>query len=340
MPGQRARQQHTVARAYLSGFADQRRMVYMLRRSGVRTRVAITNATVRRDFYTYIDDTGEANESIERWMAESIEGPAADPLKSACASVQPQPSAEDVRDLARFVAVSLMRTATVRSYLQQMDTHFNPTLLLAALAKENDYRLVDLSQSDRQQLLAAISDALSASKKDTAWEQRSRLRTMLRKADELMTVLATWHWRLDEATTDCLITADVPVATLTSQSTTGWRGILPSGSSLFLPVSPRRLLVASPVPLFTSGAVSAQLASRVNTELCRNARDAVYINPAMPWPSGLTLAAQGPTLPSPTISWRASKPDSTPTFPVTYPSVADPEIATLLGDLGAMETVE
>lgn len=338
MPRRRTRHQHTVARTYLSGFADPQGMVVMHRRSGLRKPVFISDAAVRRDFYTYVDDRGDANEGVEDWLGSSIEGPAAGPLRSARAGIQP--SAKDIPALARFVAVSLMRTATARSCLQQIDTHIRPMLVLIALAKEKGYDLLEFSEPQRQNLLTTVAGALSATKTDSTWERRSLLRTMLRKADELMTILSTWNWRLDQTTTACLLTADAPVATITSLPIAGWGGILPQNSSVFLPVSQTQLLVASRVPLLASGTVSPQLASRINTELCRNANDAVYTHPNMPWSSDLTLATQGPNLPTPQRNWTAPESDETPTFPATYPLPADPAIAALLDDLGAVETVE
>lgn len=250
MPGQRKRRQHTVAKTYLSGFANQQGVVAMYRRDGVASPVAIADATVRRDFYTFVDDRGEPNEAVEDWMAASVEHPSAGILGRVRSSSQL--TREERGDLARFVAVSLLRTATVRSYFKQIDSHTRPWFVLAAAAKKAGYSLLDFPAPERQRLLTATAHALSSIETDNDSEQRSRLRTLLRKADEIQRTLATWYWRLDEATTDCLLTADAPVATLLSRPSAGWGGILPPDSVVALPVSPRRLLVASPVPLFVS----------------------------------------------------------------------------------------
>lgn len=151
---QRTRRQHTVARTYLSGFADERGQVVMHRRSGKIGHVSIGDATVRRDFYTYMDDDGNPNEAIEGWMAKSVEGPAAKVLRDARAGVSP--SRRDVAILARFAAVSLLRTSTARSLLSQIDTHIRPIVHLQEAIKRSGQSLADLSDSSLWTAVAAV----------------------------------------------------------------------------------------------------------------------------------------------------------------------------------------
>jgi hypothetical protein len=327
------RRQHTVAEVYLKGFADERGRVEVAYRHGKHAPSSIRNASVQNFFYTF-DDRGKPNAEIEDWMGERVETAATGPLERLRTGLQPQ--AEDIAALAPFVAVSLMRTESVRSAMEQIDAHLRPFLALMEAAKRNSYSLLELSGCELQELLDGVARRLPPYKAD----KHSLLRTMLRKTDEVTTTLSGWHWRLDTAENACLLTADTPVVTLSPETQERWHGILPSGSTVLLPVSPRHLLTISPTPLFDDGLVSTELATRVNAMLCRDARLAVYRHPAMTWPKGVTLDRRPPMLAPPRITLSASPPGTPSTSPATYPPVIDPQIATLLGRLQAVNEVE
>lgn len=334
----RARRQHTAAKSYLLGFADSSSQVCMHARDGTVELRSIRSATVRRDFYTFVDATGRPNESIERWLGGQVENDVAGVLKDLRAG---QPLQNDHIDLlALFVATSLMRTATVRSYMAQIDAGLRPLLVAMERAKSRGINLADQPSSKREKLLAETARAIAQLNPDAIQEQNSRLRTMLREIDQVRATLRSWNWELTQASSPCLITADAPVAVLQPTASSGWGGVLPKGSSAFLPISPVALLTASPNPLIGPAKVTDQLARQVNSELVRNAHRAAYHHPQVQWPLDLAISPQSPTLPQPRITWNRSDPDQAPTFPATYPPIIDPAIAALLGDLGAEETVE
>lgn len=313
-------------------------MVLRRRRDGREKPAPIRSATVVRDFYSFVDINGKPNDEIESWMAKEVEGPAMTALRAVRDGVSPK--RESIIVLARFMAISLLRTRTVRSYSAQVDAHTRPLFILTHALRRSG---LNFSQVGEDAFLRAWRAAVEVSRSmsmDEEWDQRSVLRTMLRKVDEFSTILVDWNWSVEESLTDQLLTGDSPVATLTAEEVEGWAGLLPSGSSVALPVSPRRLLLASPNPLFGGGTMSDELVRRVNREIVRHAYEAVYRHPATDWPSHIRLSPARPELPSPQITLQEAREGVSPTFPFTYPTPVDSQIDRLLELLGAESIVE
>lgn len=65
---------------------------------------------------------------------------------------------------------------------------------------------------------------------------------------------------------------------------TGWHGILPTGSPVFIPVSSRQLLMGEPHPLEAGDKLHPDLARLVNARLAFEAADAVFADPPHPGP--------------------------------------------------------
>jgi hypothetical protein len=334
---QRARRQHTAARAYLLGFADHRGQLCMHSRDGNVARPNATSASVVRDFYTYAAPDGQPDESVERWFAERVEAPAAAVLRAIRAG-------EDVRaewagTLAAFVASSMLRTSTVRSYMEQIDAQIGPLLALHYAAERHGVDLLSVGDPQRQALLEAARAALASVPADPRERRRSQLRTMLRKTDEWSALIAGWNWELLRSPEPVLITGDAPVVVLDDRPGDGWRGILPAGSTVAVPVAPTALLVASPHPLLGDGALTSTLAAQVSSGVVRGCHRAVFHHPETPWPSGLAVPSRPPSLPAPTVRW--GEPDGgPPTFPAAYPEVVDAATAEALEGLGATDTAE
>jgi hypothetical protein len=338
MSRSRVRRQHTAAKTYLRGFADPASQLCMRARDGTVERRNISSASVERDFYTYIDDTGRPTDTVERWLGEEIEDAAAGVLRSLQATPEVRP--EWLGILSSFVTSSLLRTATVRTLMDQIDLHTRPLLVLHEQAQKAGVDLAALNDAERHRLLDATRDGLSRIAGDPEEERKARLRVMLRKVDEWTTTIKSWNWEIGRAAASTLITGDAPVVVIGADPLRGWAGVLPADSTVAVPISPTTLLIASSLPLIGTGRVTDQLAAQVNSGLVRNCFKAVFHHPDTSWPSDLTVPARRPTLPEPTINWQPSPPGSTPTFPATYLDVNDATIRTLLDELGATDTVD
>lgn len=339
MPQGQTRKQHTVSEFYLAGFADQRGRLAVRMRNGHEGLSAIAKATVHNEFYTYYTDDGERNQDIEDWFATEIEAPVAKILRRLRAG--DQPSIDDVPSIARFVTTSMLRTATVRSYMEQIDERIGPLILLSHAATRADINLLDKTPDELELLRSVARHALDNLPHDQRDRVRGRLRTLLRKSDDIAQTLTTWTWRCEHASEPAFITADAPVATLDALQDGGWHGIVPPGSPVFMPISPTHLLVGDPAPLAnTPLATSFELVEMVNTTLAKSAHLAVFKSPHMPWPPTLRLPRTPPTLPAPNITMQPSPPGQRPTFPVEYDPIIDPAVDALLRALGANDTVE
>lgn len=327
--------QHVVPRSYLRGWADNEDHIAVLDRGETQPRrLSVSNSAVRRRFYNFRGDDDEESDAVEDWLAGSVEGPVAPALRH----LRDGADVDDVdRDaVARFTIAQLVRSPTLFSYMDQIDTHLGPLLLMSEAAKRSGTNLLDVGEDGRQRLLEAAR---------TAWTQlpdqdqrASRLRTMSRAFDEHVRLTRNWTWSVLTSPEPCLVSSDCPVVSLDARGV-GWAGLIPNGSSLWMPISPTRLLVADPVkPLRSSRALNVELARTVNELLAKGADRALFNHPELPWPTGLVFPRQQPSLPEPQVRW--SKSDGPPTFPATFPPVQSEALARLLDVLGAEQIVE
>lgn len=153
----------------------------------------------------------------------------------------------------------------------------------------------------------------------------------LREFDRLSTLLADWKWSVltSASTTVALITSDAPVAVLPG-SAGGWRGILPAGSQVFIPINSRQLILGEPHPLGGGDQLDVDLVRAVNAQLAVEAYDAVFADPSRDWPDLPTLTSTRPHVPTPTtVTWSRGD-EQTKTFPVTYPEIADSSVQQLI----------
>jgi len=335
MIGQVKRRHHTVPKVLLLGFVDSKNRLVMRRRDGSNLLTSLNDASVRGDFYSYRDSDGVLVDEVETWLGDGIESPVAEVLVRARRGEQL--ASNDVVHLARLAASGLLRTPTIRSYLDQLDAHLGPLLLMHRHLTAAAVDPTALSPEAMKRVHATAATVWNDCDKLSANEQ-SKLRTFLREFDKLSQRLSTWSWNVLTAKHPCLITADAPVVTLGTDDG-GWHGVLPKGSPVFIPVSSRHLLIGEQHPI-GRGSFTIELAKMVNIRMTSEAYDAVFADPIMPWPDHIVLEPRRPTLPHPTVSWSRSQPGSEPTFPTAYPAVEDDRVRALLDSLGAVDTVE
>lgn len=332
--------QHTVARTHLLGFTDIAQQLTMRRRDGREVSVAVGNATVEKHFYTFVDDHGFRDVSIESWFADSVEGPAAGILYAAREGHPP--TVEQRGPLSLYVAAMLMRNKLVRMQMSEIDSHIGPMVVLTDLLHQHHIDWSTQSHDERRQWWrrAQIAWQRHVDQRDPNVERRSALTVMLRKIDELAEMLSSWRFEVCDTNTDALITSDSAVAVIDPTAGPGWHGVLPDRASLAVPVSPRTLLLMTRSPtLGAGGTASATLAGFVNRNIAAGAFEAIFKHPDTTWPEYTTLNTEAPQLPIPTRTIRPSEPGPQPTFPATYPPVRDPNIRALLDRLGAVDQV-
>ncbi|TCO33053.1 uncharacterized protein DUF4238 [Kribbella steppae] len=322
--------QHVVPRAYLRGFADATKHVVVWRRGQhPEHRLHISNVAVRKGFYSFSMPGGAKSDGIEAWLDRSIESPAAPVLKALCATTGPLQGSGEAGVLARFVAAQLLRTPTVAGHMRDIDEHLRPFLFTLELLKAEGLNAADLSAAEMYQW--QMAGRQMAETHGTLGDENSRLRTIMRTFDGFAAALSCRSWTVLAATDDLLITGDAPVATLNPLQS-GWKGLLPAGAPVLMPITPTRLLVGEEHPLGQDHILRPELARAVNEEVAANADDAIIKAPSSSWPTYLDLASAPPKLPPPNITM---EPSQAPPTQLTYPAISDPTVKDLLKQLGA-----
>jgi hypothetical protein len=328
---------HVVPRTYLRGWADaDDKVAVRARGEQDGARRPISHSAVRSRFYNYRDTDDLESDVVEEWLAQHVESPGSHLLRSLRNGADPM----DLKhgSLVNLVVAQLVRSPTVFAYMRQIDERIGPVLAMVQACNELGVNPADLDDNARERVYADAKRAWFAQEeRDT---RASMLRTMMRKLDELSGAVENWHWSVLTAPRPALVTGDTPVATLELNERGGWSGILPEGSPLWLPLSPQRLLVAEPArPLTNDRTLKPEMAVLVNRSLARQADQALFNHPDLPWPDGAELASSKPTLPTPTLTWSRQN-GRPPTFPATFPEIRQSSVRAVLDAMGAQDIVE
>jgi hypothetical protein len=330
---------HTAPRVYLRGFADADEMLAVRRRAGNEFAQHVDNVTVRNGFYNVRNSDGRLHDAVENWFMTDIENPVGPVLGALRTSGAAGPVVgDDITMIGNFVAAQLYRTATARAYLDQIDGYIGPLIAVDKITGDLGIDVWRLTPRQRAQHMRAAASMLR--RHQAPDEIRvSQVRTTLREIDKTMVRLGSWHWEVLEAAEACLITSDAPAVGLRPDPGV-FNGMIPSWSPVFLPLSPKRLLMGSPRATGVRGRLGLALASIVNRRVSYEAADAIINAPGQAWPQRLSLSPRPPQLPPPMISINRTPGGGRPTFPTRHPPVSSPSIRALLDTLGADDVVE
>jgi hypothetical protein len=317
---------------YLRGFADDGWLTIRTR-SGIERTVHLTDVTVRKNFYNVRTSKGVETSAVETWLARSVEspiGPVFDRLRDGDAVRE-----ADRPALVRFVVSQLLRTPTSAAMLEHIDGHIGPLMVVHAVLTKHGLNPNRLPRNHMEWITATATRVWEEHTRSGA--RRSQLRTIMRKIDELAEQLSAWTWVVLESDAPVLISSDASVATFHNQDE-AWAGIIPPGSPVYLPLSPRHLLVGERNSLDSSTRLSPQLAQMVNKVNARQAADTIFKSPTQTWPGDLVLLPEAPPLPKPTMTWRRD-PNTAPAFPAEFPTILAPDIRAVLDELEATDFV-
>lgn len=326
------RRHHTTPRVCLRGFAEDDWLTIRTR-SGVERTVHLTDTTVRKNFYNVLTSEGVETSAVETWLARSVESPIGPVFERLRAGETVRQT--DCPALAKFVVSQLLRTPTTSAMLEHIDRHIGPLMVVHAVLNKHN---LDPNRLPSYELQWITDTARRVWEEHTrSGARRSQLRTILRKIDELADQLSAWTWLVLQSDSPMLISSDAPVATFHNPDEP-WAGIIPPGSPVYLPLSPRHLLVAERNNLDTSTKLLPELAQMVNQVNARQAADTILKAPTQAWPNDLVLLPDAPPLPTPTVTWRRD-PDAAPTFPAEFPTVLAPDIRAVLDEFEATDFV-
>lgn len=329
----RQKRHHTVTRALLKGFSEHEQVITRSRR-GTEFRQSTGDATVVADFYSF-DSIGTLDDAVEEWLATDVENDFAPLLDSLRGGEQPTRKMRPV--IARFLATAALRTRTARSYMDQIDHHTAGSTLLHMLAPKFGWDLAKMSTPEIDHLRSLCQQTWN-SMPSSLDSVAGKLRTIVRESRKIEEQLLTYVWSVASSEEPAFLIGDAPVLALDGHSR-GWHGLVPKGATVFMPLSSRAVLVGEP-HVFQRSFSATGLVETVNTLTVREAYKDVFRHPEMPWPVGLRLSPQAPTLPTPSFKITRPDPDRSPTFPYTYPEIDDAKRAVVLARLKAINVVE
>lgn len=329
----RQKRHHTVTHALLKGFSE-REQVLTRDRKGMEFRQSTKNATVVADFYSFEND-GSQDDAVEEWLAIEVENEFTKLLPGLREGEHPTVEMRPV--IARFLATAVVRTRTARSYMDQIDQHTAGSIILHKLAEDLGWDLAKMTTPEIENLRSMCQQEWNLLPPSTDY-RAGNLRTVVRESKRIEEELLTYVWSVARSQEPTFLIGDAPVLALDGQSR-GWHGIVPKGATVFMPLSSRAVLVGEP-HVFKRSFSANGLVEAVNTLTVREAYKQVFRHPVMPWPFGLRLSTQAPTLPTPSFKVARSDPGKPPTFPYTYPDMQDARRTVLLKHLKAVNIVE
>jgi hypothetical protein len=169
-------------------------MVAVRRRAGNEFDQHVNNVTVRRGFYNARSADGRLHDAVENWFMTDIESPAGAVLNALRETREAGPVADgEIEAVSNFVAAQLHRTATVRSYLGQIDDYIGPLIAVDKVAGDlgiDHWRLTPQQRARHRRAAATMLRRHRVPHEVRA----SELRTTLREIDRTMTRLRSWHW--------------------------------------------------------------------------------------------------------------------------------------------------
>lgn len=293
---QTRKRHHTVMRALLAGFATNGQVRTRMRR-GQEAQQSLGDASVVKHLYSVQQD-GERDDSVERWLAEEVEYEFARLLPALRAGGAP---GQDERHLVtRFVAAAAVRSQTAEAIQRETTPSIGATIVLSHVAESDDIDLVALPSSDVAHLRAMCQEVFMS---EFGYPGKaSLLRTLVWFTETTSERLKNYHWTVDVTPEPAFLIGDAPVVSVSAKGLEHWDGIIGHGATVFLPLSPTALLVGQPHVFAPPVATSSTLALFVNRLTARDAYAAVYRDPEMPWPDGVALA----TARQPIVALRSS----------------------------------
>ncbi|MBD9699546.1 DUF4238 domain-containing protein [Flavimobilis sp. GY10621] len=306
----------------LKGFADSQSRVAVTNRSGATFVTHLNNASVRNNFYSFEGISGKPDDAVEVWLGARAEAPAAPVLEHARVGIPPCPYDPD--PIAWFIATSLCRSPYIRRMMHEFDSNLKPEVTAATFER---YRTRGIYFHPQ------VIDFVTNLPIDHAETTRSQLRTMASIINETQSRLRNYEWSVATSDSAMLITSDSSVAV--ERPADHWQGIVPLGSSVFMPASPHHLIIGESRRI---GAMRRPLtddvAGWVNSTLSRSAESEIYYHPTMPVPQEAALDTQAPATPiiAGSVSTRSRE-------SVRTPSHAEPSrVADITRKLNAADT--
>lgn len=283
----RTRRQHVVSAFYLRGFANEGARLFRTPLSGASPHpIAVTDATVRNDFYTVPGRAGDPSDVFEQFFAQ-LEGDAVPGLAGLTAPDPRFPDGHTRASLSMWIALQYLRSEGIRMSGAEM----RAVEVQITVGISGKQRLRELIESREG---TTISDA----RVDAEWadltqpggtriqpDPRDHIASIMDMLPGVSGLIHHSPWMLLRFTRKALVTSDHPVFLIPSLDANPWEGVgLANAFGYGIALDRHTGLV-----IVTSGAgdgvpdrvvpPSAFYAKLLNQQVIRNARKAVYHHP-------------------------------------------------------------
>lgn len=294
-----SRHHHTVPKFHLRGFADEDRMLRQIDlETGRQTTLCITDATVRRDFYTLHLPDGSRSDMWERRLA-AVENEVAPMLRAATRAESWEAKGQQRAALSLWMGLQLLRGQGQRSQLSQIQAlMMRMTVGMGGLAylqhamSEGLGRPVPLEEAEVvwEDVHKPGGPAVQASSADHLSTLRSALRQTVQN-------IHGRSWHRVRFVDQSLAINDSPVALIPDEGHPGLLGVgLKTAGSVTVALDRRTLLwLAGPeLPDTDAFPPSDELAHAHNRSVVFGAHRFVYTHPDDADPTGDLLLPRPP----------------------------------------------
>lgn len=329
-----AKNHHTVPQFQLRRFGRNNQLCLHHRSGRIETKPV--KKTTALDYF-YDPQTGpHVDDSIETWLANRVENPAVDAFGPFRSGLTPTGKARE--KAATFLAYAMVRGASFRRILSQVNEHAAPMMwALEALDRyRRHHQEFEVPDDELEDLVAALERVAPDEVRHST--RAADMRNMIREAERLTPLLEAADWTIAQSVERMLVISDTPVVALHPlHGVAPGPQLWPDGYDLYLPVTPKALLIISNSPRVgqNPAVLTRALAQIVNQALAITAHDVVMHHPDMPWPTGLTLRHLPPAIPTPS---KTVKPNhdgqerTSLTWPALTTQIAQEAVALLGGD--------
>ncbi|MEV5186174.1 DUF4238 domain-containing protein [Streptomyces werraensis] len=275
------RRHHTVPRLLLRRFADGEQIMRVPLDGGERRLVGIADVTVRRDFYSMLDENGQLDDTLEDLLGK-LENEAAKVIREVVSGVWPLPSAERAV-LAEWMAAQHARIPAARVVNDEIADHLGKTLIA-----------MGGKPGIRRRLEENTEEPVSEEKVEALWQEltdfdgyytevsvNEHLATMARSMKTAYEVFLARSWGLIRFERRVLIVPDHPVTLAREENTPSFRGVgIGNAAAILVPIDRRAaIMMASPGPDDFIVRPHTKLATELNQRFAYNARRELFHHP-------------------------------------------------------------
>jgi hypothetical protein len=287
----RARRQHVVSRFYLAGFANSGGQILRVTLPGDEEHIlALSNASVVKDFYTVVLPDGTQSDYFERRFAD-LESVAAPAVADAIAGRWPLSLDRRVA-LAGWLALQYMRGENIRFRVAQAEAMMM-RMIIGSAGKPALRKLIETAEDrsvPEEELDREWADLTKPGGPDLTGEPEQHLRQIAAQVPALTEYLLDARWALVPFSRKTLLTSDRPVALVAPPDQSPHLGVGILNADGFLAALGRRTgLVIAPrhvagvhggsAPSDTVMEGTAHLARNFNAHAARQAHRHIYRHP-------------------------------------------------------------